>query len=297
MSTAPYISSRIAMEIIFAAACCSVIVSILLKFLKTKGFDVLQMIAWNYFSASILCFYWFKTDITHISWAHTPWWLILILAVLLPSIFLCLAKSLQYAGILKTEIAQRLAVILSLLAAYFIFAEQFSQLKLIGVVLGVIAILAIIFGQATENTNKSLNLKSALFLFFVWAGYAAIDVLLKYSSSLGLQFAVTLNLTFIGAFILSIAYLAVTQPHWQPKNIFMGLILGGLNFANIALYVKAHMIFKDTPAIVFAGMNILVVVLGVLSGVVLFKERLKVYTWVGLICGIVAVLCLAKAMM
>lgn len=285
------------MELIAAAACCSVIVSILLKYFKTKGFDVFQMIAWNYLSASILCFYWFKTDITHVSLSQTPWWLIFILAVLLPSIFLCLAKSLQYAGILKTEIAQRLAVILSLLAAYFIFGEQFSHLKLIGVVLGIVAILAIIFGQATEHSNKSINLKSALFLFSVWAGYAIIDVLLKYSSSLGLQFAVTLNLTFIAAFVLSIIYLAVTQPHWQPKNIFMGLILGGLNFANIALYVQAHMVFKETPAIVFAGMNILVLILGVLSGVVLFKERLKGYTWLGLVSGIVAVLCLARAMM
>lgn len=285
------------MEMIVAAACCSVLVSIVLKYLKAKGFDVFQMIAWNYLSASILCFYWFNTDITHISFKHTPWWLILILAILLPSIFLCLAKSLQFAGILKTEIAQRLAVILSLLAAYFIFGEQFSQIKLLGVGLGIIAILAIIIGQATEKASKGLNLKSALFLFSVWAGYAAIDVLLKYSSSLGLQSAVTLNLAFIGAFILSIAYIAITQPNWQPKNIFTGLVLGVLNFANIALYVKAHMLFKDTPAIVFAGMNILVVVLGVLSGVIFFKERLQAYTWIGLVSGIVAVLCLAKAMM
>ncbi|EXB27617.1 EamA family transporter [Acinetobacter courvalinii] len=285
------------MEMIVAAACCSVLVSIVLKYLKAKGFDVFQMIAWNYLSASILCYYWFKTDLTHISFNHTPWWLILVLAVLLPSIFLCLAKSLQFAGILKTEIAQRLAVILSLLAAYFIFGEHFSQIKLIGVVLGIIAILAIIIGQATEQASKGINLKSALFLFSVWAGYAAIDVLLKYSSSLGLQSAVTLNLAFIGAFILSIAYIAITQPNWQPKNIFTGLVLGVLNFANIALYVKAHMLFKETPAIVFAGMNILVVVLGVLSGVIFFKERLQAYTWIGLVSGIVAVLCLAKAMM
>ncbi|KHF75946.1 Integral membrane protein [Acinetobacter sp. neg1] len=285
------------MEMIVAAACCSVLVSIVLKYLKAKGFDVFQMIAWNYLSASILCFYWFKTDITHISFNHTPWWLILILAILLPSIFLCLAKSLQFAGILKAEIAQRLAVILSLLAAYFIFGEQFSQIKLLGVGLGIIAILAIIIGQATEKASKGLNLKSALFLFSVWAGYAAIDVLLKYSSSLGLQSAVTLNLAFIGAFILSIAYIAITQPNWQPKNIFTGLVLGVLNFANIALYVKAHMMFKETPAIVFAGMNILVVILGVLSGVIFFKERLQAYTWIGLVSGIVAVLCLAKAMM
>jgi len=167
----------------------------------------------------------------------------------------------------------------------------------IGVVFGVMAILAIIIGQATEQASKGMSLKSALFLFSVWAGYAAIDVLLKYSSSLGLQFAVTLNLTFITAFILSIIYIAITQPNWQPKNIFMGLCLGVLNFANIALYVKAHMIFKETPAIVFAGMNILVVMLGVISGIVFFKEKLTTYTWIGLFAGILAVLCLAKSMM
>ena len=99
------------------------------------------------------------------------------------------------------------------------------------------------------------------------------------------------------AFVLSIAYLAITQPNWQPKNIFAGLVLGAINFANIALYVKAHMMLKDTPAIVFAGMNIFVVIFGVISGVVLFRERLKAYTWIRLVCGVLAVLCLAKAMM
>jgi hypothetical protein len=83
-----------------------------------------------------------------------------------------------------------------------------------------------------------MSLKSALFLFSVWAGYAAIDVLLKYSSSLGLQFAVTLNLTFIAAFILSIAYIAITQPNWQPKNIFMGLFLGVLNLPILPCMLK-----------------------------------------------------------
>ena len=281
---------------IVAAACCSVLVSILLKYLKNKGFDVLQMIAWNYLSASFLCFYWFKTDITHVSWKYTPWWLIIILGVVLPSIFLCLAKSLQLAGIVKTEIAQRLAVILSLLAAYVLFGEKFSQLKLIGVVFGAVAILCIIIGQASEKSAKSLNFKSALFLFTVWVGYAAVDILLKYSSNLGLQFAVTLNLAFITAFIISIIYLAITQPNWQPKNIAMGLILGGLNFANIALYVKAHLLLKDSPAVVFAGMNIMVVLLGVFSGLLFFKEKLKLATAIGLVLGITSVACLAYAM-
>ena len=81
---------------------------------------------------------------------------------------------------------------------------------------------------------------------------------------------------------------------WQ--NIGAGLILGVLNFANIALYVKAHMLLKDSPAVVFAGMNVLVVMLGVLSGLFIFKERVKPIVALGLALGLSSVLCLAYAM-
>lgn len=130
----------------------------------------------------------------------------------------------------------------------------------------------------------------------VWFGYALIDVLLKYTTGLGLQFAVALNLMFICAFILSLAHIAMTtKTVGNRKNILAGMGLGLLNFANIALYVKAHMLLKDTPAIVFAGMNILVVVLGAFSGLIIFKEKLTPTTALGLTLGLASVICLGYA--
>ena len=284
------------MELILAAACCSVIVSILLKLAKAQGFDALQMIVWNYASASVLCFLWFKPDLQHVSIINTPWWLIIALGVLLPSVFLCLAKSLQYAGIVKTEIAQRLSVVLSLLAAFFIFQEQFNTLKIIGIVLGVFAVLSLLFSHQHDKTGQSSTKQAMLYLALVWFGYALIDVLLKYTTGLGLQFAVALNLMFICAFILSLAYIVMTtKTAGNRKNILAGMGLGLLNFANIALYVKAHMLLKDTPAIVFAGMNILVVVLGAFSGLIIFKEKLTPTTALGLTLGLASVICLGYA--
>ena len=284
------------MELILAAACCSVIVSILLKFAKAQGFDALHMIVWNYASASVLCFLWFKPDLQHVSIINTPWWLIIALGVLLPSVFLCLARSLQYAGIVKTEIAQRLSVVLSLLAAFFIFQEQFNTLKIIGIVLGVFAVLSLLFSHQHDKTGQSSTKQAMLYLALVWFGYALIDVLLKYTTGLGLQFAVALNLMFICAFILSLAYIAMTtKTVGNRKNILAGMGLGLLNFANIALYVKAHMLLKDTPAIVFAGMNILVVVFGALSGLIIFKEKLTPMTALGLTLGLASVICLGYA--
>ena len=284
------------MELIFAAACCSVVISILLKLAKAKGFDALQMIVWNYASASVLCFLWFNPDLQHISIPNTPWWLIVALGVLLPSIFLCLAKSLQYAGIIKTEIAQRLSVVLSLLSAFFIFQEQFNSLKIIGIALGIAAVISILFSHQKAETGQSSSKQAMLYLALVWFGYALIDVLLKYTTGLGIQFAVALNLMFICAFILSLAYIVITTKTVGSKNnILAGLGLGVLNFANIALYVKAHILLKDTPAIVFAGMNILVVLFGALSGLIIFKEKLKPATAVGLVLGLASVICLAYA--
>lgn len=282
------------MELIFAAAICSVLVSVILKLCRDRGFNAAQMITWNYASASILCFLWFKPDLAHISINKTPWVLIAALGVLLPTIFYCLARSLQTAGILKTELAQRLSVVLSLSAAYFIFSEYFNAIKLIGIALGVLAVLLILFSQRKGSIDGKQGI---LFLLSVWAGYALIDVLLKFASGLGMQFAVTLNLVFICAFLLSSIYNIVQHGSLgQTKNILAGLGLGLLNFANIALYVKAHMLLKDTPAIVFAGMNILVVVLGVVAGLIIFKEKLRVATVFGLIAGIMSVVCLAYAM-
>ncbi len=282
------------MELIFSAALCSVLVSILLKIAKTKGFDILQMIAWNYAIASVLCFFWFKPDLLHISLYETPWWLITALGVVLPTLFLFLSKSLDHAGILKTEIAQRLSVVLSLFAAYFLFNEYFSQLKLLGIGLGLIAVLIIVFARS-NGTSSSQSYKSILYLLCVWFGYAVVDILLKYTTSLGLQFAVSLNLMFIFAFLLCISYLVVKKTVWTKKNFLAGLSLGVLNFANIALYVKAHILLKDSPAIVFAGMNILVVVFGVVAGVLIFKERMNWTLIFGLWLAIAGVVCLAMA--
>ncbi len=281
------------MRFIVLAALCSVCVSILLKFAKQNGYAPIQMITWNYAAASLLSWWWFQPDFTAVS-VQTPWWLIVSLGILLPSVFLCLAQALHHAGILKTEIAQRLSVVLSLTAAYFIFNESFSGVKIFGIALGVLAIITLISSHRHGQVATSHGM---WYLVLVWLGYALIDVLLKYTTSLGVQFALILNLMFIFAFVISLAWLRLRAHTWgEAKNIMAGLGLGVLNFANIALYIQAHRLLKDTPAVVFAGMNILVVVFGVLAGVWLFKEKLKARSVLGLILALMSVGCLAVAM-
>lgn len=319
------------MHLILAAALCSVCVSILFKLCKQRGIDSMQMLMWNYVIASTLCWIWFKPDFSHLSMSNTPWWIIIFLALLLPSIFLILGQSLQRAGMIKTEIAQRLSVVLSVLAAYLLFQEQFNLLKLCGLALGIAAVLSLVGSTQTrlapdpalviskpntgvadnisvvKNTSVAKNTSAAkrpslllnsasLSLLLVWVGYAVVDILLKYTSSLGLQFAVTLNLTFILACAVCLSVVLVKKSLWRMHAIGAGLLLGGMNFANIALYVQAHQLLKDSPAVVFAGMNILVVVLGAVAGGLIFKERFNTRLMLAIIFGIAGVMCLGLSL-
>ena len=283
------------MQLVFAAALCSVLVSALMKLFKARGLNTLQMVASNYAIASILCFFWFKPDFSHVSITGTPWWIIILLAIILPSIFLCLGKALQTVGMVKTEIAQRLSVILSVIAAFMLFQEQLNLLKALGLVLGLAAILLLLFSKSGLNTTQAMPKTGLYALLAVWGGYALVDVLLKYTSSLGLQFAVTINLSFILAFIFTLVVLFVQKTQWNKQAISAGLVLGLFNFANIALYMKAHQLLKDSPAVVFVGMNILVMFLGGLLGVILFKEQLRKELFLALLLGVMSVLCLAMA--
>ena len=110
---------------------CSVSVGILLKIAKGYSIDIVQVITVNYAFAIALCYFSFSPDISVID-KNSPWEIYIPLAILLPSVFLILASSIKNMGIVKTDIAQRLSLFIPILASYFIFQEQFSQFKLIG---------------------------------------------------------------------------------------------------------------------------------------------------------------------
>lgn len=265
------------MQWVIYAALCSVSVSIYLKWLKHRGVDVLNLIAWNYIAAFMLTLAWFKPSL-NIALNQVPWWHITALGVLLPSVFMCLAHALTTAGMMRTEMAQRLSVIVSLAAAFLIFQEAWQWAKGGALILGLSAMILLVFSR------HKMGGQASKWLLFVWLGYAIIDILLKQTSQMGMKTALVLCLIFALAALFSHVYLWLKKRHhFTATYVFAGLGLGVLNFLNIAFYIQAHKSLSHSPALVFAGMNILVVVFGVLAGVVFFKEHLNARLLAGMI--------------
>jgi drug/metabolite transporter (DMT)-like permease len=265
------------MLFVLLSAVCSVLVSVLLK--VARRFDVAQAITWNYLAISALWALTWQPLSTSLVQPGVPWLALLGLAVALPSLFLVLAVSVRRAGIVRTDIAQRLSLLLSLLAAFLLFGQRASAVKFCGLALGLLAMLGILSRPGDEPAEKSGNALPVLFT--VWVGFAAVDVLLKQIAAAGTPFAASLQVSFILAFVgmavwqMLRVWRGIAQLTW--RSLVIGLLLGLVNFGNIAFYMSAHRALPSQPAVVFASMNIVVVTLAALVGAVGFGERL---TWI-----------------
>lgn len=278
------------------SALASVSVAIALKYLRQRGMDLAQLITWNYLAASALCALVLQPEL---SWLHShalPWPTLLLLALALPCVFLALGKSLAGAGLVKTEVAQRLSLLLSLAAAFVWFGESVNGLKLAGLALGLAAVLSL-FSSGGPANNR--NPQAWRWLLAVWAGYALVDVLLKLVASAGVPFGLSLQICFGSAFMGMLAWQLYRHlrglRRLNLQHLLCGLGIGALNFANIALYIRAHQSLADSPAVVFASMNMLVVVFGTLAGTWLFRERLLPRHWIAIGAALVAIALLALA--
>ena len=278
---------------------CSVLVSVQLKLAQRKGIATTEAIAWNYLVAAGLCWFLLDPPLGGLALNQAPVISLVALALLLPGIFLVMAASVKVAGIVRTDIAQRLSLVLSLLAAFLLFGEKADALKITGLVLGLAAIICLI-ARSEPLPDAAHSPSRWLLPLAVLVGYASVDILLKRIAAAGTPFAASLLVAFVGAFIV----MALLQGWRQVRQrqgltlagLLTGLLLGVTNFGNILFYVRAHQALPEQPAVVFSMMNIGVVVLGTLVGVWGFGERLSRLNKLAIPLAVVAITLIAVSL-
>jgi drug/metabolite transporter (DMT)-like permease len=282
---------------VLASAICSVLVSVLLKLARRLGLDVAQMVAWNYAMAAALAALLLKPSLAPLRATAAPWPALIGLGVLLPTIFLTLGASVRHAGIVRSDTAQRLSLLISLLAAFALFGERLDAAKALGCALGLLALLGMVWrGERRRDTNGAASWCWPLLVF---VGFGAIDVLFKRVAAAGVPLGISLLAMFVLALPVASA-LAAWQglrsgAHFALRHTLGGLLLGLFNFGNILFFLRAHRALPQHPALVFASMNLGVVVLGALTGTLLFRERLSRINLAALLLALLAIALLVRA--
>ncbi|MEO6850521.1 MAG: EamA family transporter [Mucilaginibacter sp.] len=277
---------------IFLSICCSVSVSVMLKLAKRYQVDVYQAITWNYSSAILLTWIFFRPHFVHLQTA--PFINYLSLGILLPILFMIIATSVRLAGIVRTDVAQRLSLFIPVLAAFLLFGEQPDRVKITGIAIGFVAIVCLIpWRHKGAVRRRSTN--SWFYLLAIILGMGVIDVLLKSVSKItAVPFATSLFIIFVLAFIVSLIGLIYLIKNKKTRfswpHIIIGWVLGIVNFGNILFYLKALKALENSPSVVFSMMDIGVIVFGALIGLLIFREKLSRLNFTGIILAIIAVI-------
>ncbi|MEC9444973.1 MAG: EamA/RhaT family transporter, partial [Pseudomonadota bacterium] len=218
----------------------------------------------------------------------SAWGIIIALGIMLPAVFIILGRAIEAVGMVATDASQRLSLIIPIVAAFLLFGEVVTGVRVLGLALGFLALGALVYRPQQTYTPKQTKY-TPLWLFGVWAGYGIIDILFKQVAKQGTAFPLTLFVSFGVAGLLLLVYLLVTRVRWQADALVAGLLLGALNMGNIYAYVRAHQMLSDSPSIVFTGMNVGVIAVATLIGVGVFKERLNRINLVGLLLAVCCV--------
>ena len=270
------------------AVLCSVAVSVLLKILRQRDIDIRQTIVAGYPVAFLLTWFLLKPDVSGMSDLGGAWTIIIALGVLLPAVFIILGRAIEAVGMVATDAAQRLSLIIPIVAAFLLFGEVLTGTRIFGLLLGFLALGALIYRPQRGEISKQAK-HTPLWLFGVWAGYGVIDILFKQVAKQGAAFPLTLFVSFGLAGLLLLIYLLIMRVRWQGNALAAGILLGALNMGNIYAYIRAHQVLSESPSIVFTGMNVGVIAVATLIGVGVFKESLNRINILGLLLAICCV--------
>ena len=270
------------------AVLCSVAVSVLLKILRQRDIDIRQTIVAGYPVAFLLTWFLLKPDVSGMSDLGGAWAIIIGLGVLLPAVFIILGRAIEAVGMVATDAAQRLSLIIPIVAAFLLFGEVLTGIRVFGLLLGFLALGALIYRPQRGEISKQAK-HTPLWLFGVWAGYGVIDILFKQVAKQGAAFPLTLFVSFGLAGLLLLIYLLIMRVRWQGTALAAGILLGALNMGNIYAYIRAHQVLSESPSIVFTGMNVGVIAVATLIGVGVFKESLNRINILGLLLAICCV--------
>ena len=271
---------------------CSALIFVAFKLFSKYKINTFSAIVFNYITAfslgAIIGEGQVISDFLHSEWQG----LSILLGFVFIGLFNVMAKSSQEAGVAITGVANKMSFIGPIVFGVFILHEEFSLLQTFGVMLAVTAVFLTSFSKEKKEGEKKMLLPILLFL-----GGVALDTLLSYAQS-GIAGKVnTLSFTgsifgmaaIIGIFILLFISIK-TKKLPAKKDILAGVILGIPNFLSIYFFLHS-LDFKELDnAQIFPAFNLSVILLNTGIGLILFKEKLQLFNYIGIVLAIASIL-------
>ena len=198
-------------------------------------------------------------------------------------IFSLTGLSAQRAGAVRTTIAGRMSLVLTIVAAVVLFNEHLSKLALLGIIL---ALVGLLLTSMTEDGKEGPRSWSLPFLIFLCSGAADIGVAVTHRFHITTTNASAFpTLCFGASAVVSAALLLLRNQMQALRNMRTwvgGAALGVVNYASLLFLIRALNTGGHPASVIFPLMNILAILIATAAGVLFFRERPSASQWCGI---------------
>lgn len=246
-------------------------------------------------------------------WAmwQAPW---LPIALLLGALFIggfyTIQLTVRHSGITVASIASKNAMVISVTAAFFLYGDVVSPLKILGILTAIIAVVLASVRKKTIANGPALGHGVWVFPLLAFLTSGTIETLLKYAQHFYLsqeQYPLFLIFLFGTAAIIGSIFYVVTrftpthQAHWQwrhaGRNLLGGIALGLPNYGSIYFLIRTLEQPAWESSIVYPVNNIGVVLAAAIAAYIFFREKPNRYNAVGIVLAIVAIILITGSTM
>ena len=281
------------MHYLFLCILSSTGIFIVFKALDRFRIPVFPVILINYLLATLLGFLLNrgKLDTGEIfgqSWLP----LSMAIGILFILMFFLVGASTRRAGISTTTVASKMSVVFPIVFSMIIDpSDILTPVKASAIICALAGVALTVFRKPAEG-GKSLAVALPLILFI---GMGVVDSLVKFSQHRFVGdadtplFTAVLFLNALSSGLLILIFRSGELRHFGRSSTWgWGLLLGAVNFGSIFFMMKA-LNFRNLSAVsgldsslVFGVNNTGIVVLSVLTGLLVFGERLRPVNWLGI---------------
>ncbi len=287
------------MGFLFSSILVASCIYIIFRYFSHFGVNNENAILINYLLAFLFGLLLNGKDILNIPRNDLSWIIpVVILGILFVVVFHIMARSTQIAGISISSVAGRMSVIIPMSFSILYYNEPLSILKIVAILMAPLAVfLVVVKKDMGKEQAGSISLPVLLFL-----GTGIIDSLIKYSQGSHLE---NINVLKFSTYLFLVAAItSLFTRSWYSlggikrislKDIIGGSVLGIINFGSISLIILALQKTDLDSSLVFGMNNIGVILIAVLAGSVLFREKLEPVNRAGIMIAIITLFLLYKS--
>lgn len=290
----------------FYLAACIVLTSYLTLAFKVLGkynINSFQAIVFNYITCVITGSFMLGTFPVKRETMALPWFGY---ALLMGSMFILLFNIISYSarhiGVAVTSVANKLSLVIPFTFSIYFYNETAGLLKYAGILTAVIAVILTCYpADKQQNSKNGVSPLSRIMIpLILFAGSGLLDTLIKYVEQAFLSPAdqdAYLVTTFAAAasigLIILLIRLATGTIRFSMRALLAGIAIGIPNYFSIWFLLHVLKLFPADSSVIIPVNNMGIVLFSTIVAWILFKEKLMLINWIGIILSIGAIALIA----